>query len=148
MKEFKEHYLKKVANIDTNRIDVVEDSDSDDYILHIMKEKTIMHYNTLYDRVLKTWKDINADAEFEKMRNIRDKIMSHNEIKSFEGKRRLFALSDIKVNWKDSIRLFESILKMTVDIYGFVFRSYYKLDNIINMQGNWAKALSQYLLKG
>jgi hypothetical protein len=147
--DIKMYYLSKRTEIDINKIDIDTDSDSntDKYFIELLTEDKKKHYDDVYNDLIKTWDIINEKAEYLKLKTLRDKVISHYELKNNNGKRRLIEISDIGVHWQTCIDLFNGIFPMTVNIYSFIFGSYYKLGNIITLQSNWAKSISDHFME-
>ena len=145
--DYKRYYLSKRSDIDAGSTDSRpknvgrHDTSLKDY------EDKVERYRSLHDQIQTKWKTIKDDPAFADIKKIRNKVIAHFELNNTDPNAKLVELSDIGMNWRDSLRLFDAILDLSVDIYAFVLGSHYVLKNVLQLQRNWAQSISSCLVE-
>lgn len=141
-KEIKEYFLEErnKTKIDYSILpnENAEYNESDEYWDAFLQQQQWQHYIDLYNNIIKNYSIIESNSRFHELKSIRDKIVSHYEISRKDDTARLYQIDDMDISWNDIEKLYEIANKLIIDVYGFIFGSYYELRNVFKTQNDMA----------
>ena len=104
------------------------ESDRIDLERHMNKKETrklAAEYRKLYNESLNNWERLNACAEFNKLRRIRNKILSHKATRVENGALRLFEFKDFKAKYGECEALIEAVEPILINVGSIVRKTDY-----------------------
>jgi hypothetical protein len=107
-------------------------------------DEMFSHYEQLFTDISLLYNSMKIDRNYLKIEQIRNKIAAHSEVLDNSGIRQNYSISDIGINWKETIRFYEDIKSITIKIYQIVTGSYYSLSNVYLHNDQLASSLTNH----